>query len=295
MGVEKIKKGAAPAWPLALIAASAFVAIWAGWVGLGRMTGFGEVVLLPGIADDFVINSAITLPLGMEAYAAYALRVWLAPPAGLSQLARRYAACSALGALTLGAAGQVTYHLMQAAGLVVAPWQITTFVSCLPVAVLAAAAALYHLVRNGRALEQSAVESAPVDEVRQESSDNPTTPLPRAEAAAELPAGEISEHESDPAPDREHWAVQPVASDDEEYEAQELELGACDTKREQLLVAWKHLGVEVPETSDVMPALVWLAGHGVRMDKSGAYDIARKLRQKATSRPVQLAAVGGGR
>jgi hypothetical protein len=279
MGVEKIKKGA-PAWPLALIAASAFVAIWAGWVGLGRMTGFGEVVLLPGIADQWVINSAITLPLGMEAYAAYALRVWLAPPAGLSQLARRYAACSALGALTLGAAGQVTYHLMQAAGLTVAPWQITTFVSCLPVAVLAAAAALYHLVHNVRQ-ESPAVEQVAADETPQDVAvdGTPTTPLPRVEAAAEPPASETFGE----------------GRDEELYEQAERELAACETKREQLLVAWKHLGVEVPENTDVMPALVWLSEHGVHMDKSGAYDIARKLRQKATSRPVQLAAVGGGR
>jgi hypothetical protein len=216
----------------------------------------------------------------MEAYAAYALRVWLAPPAGLSKLARRYAACSALGALTLGAAGQVTYHLMQAAGLTVAPWQITTFVSCLPVAVLAAAAALYHLVHNVRQ-ESLAVEQVAADETPQDVAvdDTPTTPLPRVEAAAELPASETSGE----------------SRDKELYEQVELDLAACETKREQLLVAWKYLGVEVPETTDVMPALVWLSEHGVHMDKSGAYDIARKLRQKATSRPVQLAAVGGGR
>ncbi|MBB4941899.1 hypothetical protein FHR32_006285 [Streptosporangium album] len=41
------------------------------------MTGFGPVKLLPGIADDWEINSAVTLPIGVEAYAAFALSAWL--------------------------------------------------------------------------------------------------------------------------------------------------------------------------------------------------------------------------
>jgi len=65
-------------WPIALLAAPAFVAIWSGWVGLGGLTGFGLVHPLPGIADGLTLNSAITLPIGVETYAAYALRVWLA-------------------------------------------------------------------------------------------------------------------------------------------------------------------------------------------------------------------------
>jgi hypothetical protein len=32
---------------------------------------------LPGIWDQFRLNTAITLPIGVETYAAYALRVWL--------------------------------------------------------------------------------------------------------------------------------------------------------------------------------------------------------------------------
>lgn len=135
-----------PRWPLLLIALPAFVAIWSGWVGLGRLTGFGPVVLLPGIADEWVIDSAITLPIGVEAYAAYALFVWLAPDdAQLSTTARRFACWSSVGALVLGMAGQVAYHLMAAAGMQVAPWQITAFVACLPVAVVGCAAALVHL------------------------------------------------------------------------------------------------------------------------------------------------------
>jgi hypothetical protein len=135
-------------WPLLVIGLGAFVAIWGGWVGLGELTGFGPIELLPGIVDGWVVNTAITLPLGMEAYAAFALKVWLAPSPGMSTTARRFAQWSALGALALGAAGQIAYHLMVAEGMKVAPWQITAFVSCLPVAVLGLGAALAHLIHQ---------------------------------------------------------------------------------------------------------------------------------------------------
>jgi hypothetical protein len=36
-------------WPLLVLAAPAAVAVWSGWVGIGRMTGFGLVHPLPGI------------------------------------------------------------------------------------------------------------------------------------------------------------------------------------------------------------------------------------------------------
>ncbi|WP_394615277.1 ABC transporter permease [Lentzea sp. JNUCC 0626] len=134
-------------WPIVLIALGAFVAIWGGWVELGKLTGFGEITPLPGIADSWTINSAITLPLGMEAYAALALQVWLSNRTH-SDKARSFAKWSALGALALGAGGQVAYHLMKAAGMTVAPWQITTVVSCLPVIVLGFGAALVHLMTD---------------------------------------------------------------------------------------------------------------------------------------------------
>jgi hypothetical protein len=131
-------------WPVLLLALPAFVAVWSGWVGLGELTGFGVVHPLPGIADGFTINSAITLPIGVETYAAFALRVWLSGQVPAS--ARRFAKWSALSALVLGALGQVAYHLLEAAGVTRAPWQITTVVACLPVAVLGMGAALAHLV-----------------------------------------------------------------------------------------------------------------------------------------------------
>jgi hypothetical protein len=98
----------------------------------------------PGIADQFSINSAITLPIGVETYAAYALRAWLSGPTQ----ARRFAKWSAIGSLALGAAGQVVYHLLSASGVRTAPWPITTVVACLPVAVLGMGAALVHLLHN---------------------------------------------------------------------------------------------------------------------------------------------------
>lgn len=132
-------------WPVLLLALPAFVAIWSGWVGLGSLTGFGTVNPLPGTPwADWTLDTAITLPIGVETYAAYALNVWLSGHAPAR--ATRFAKYSALGSLALGAAGQVTYHLMVAAGVVHAPWPITALVACLPVAVLGMGAALAHLV-----------------------------------------------------------------------------------------------------------------------------------------------------
>lgn len=132
------------AWPILLLAMPAFVAIWSGWVGLGGLTGFGVVHPLPGIADDVSLNTAITLPIGLETYGTYALYVWLS--GAVPARARRFARWSAVGSLGLGALGQVAFHVMEAAGYTAAPWWITTIVACLPVAVLGMGAALYHLV-----------------------------------------------------------------------------------------------------------------------------------------------------
>jgi hypothetical protein len=136
-------------WPVMVIALPAMVAIWGGWVGLGGLTGFGDINLLPGIVGDggwATIDSAITLPIGVEAYAAFALRVWLSGQ--VPARAKVFARWSAIGSLVVGALGQVAYHLLEAAGVTAAPWWITTLVACLPVAVLGMAAALVHLMRE---------------------------------------------------------------------------------------------------------------------------------------------------
>lgn len=135
--------GRAARWPLILIAMPAAVAIWSGWVGLGGLCGFGPVEILPGITS-WQLNTAITLPIGVEAYAAYALGAWMRP--GTPGKARAFARWSALGALAYGMAGQVIYHLLAAAGRTRAPWPVVVVVSCMPVAVLGLAAALTHLL-----------------------------------------------------------------------------------------------------------------------------------------------------
>ncbi|WP_280238675.1 sigma-70 region 4 domain-containing protein [Nocardia abscessus] len=132
-------------WPVLLLALPAFVAIWSGWVGLGELTGFGPVHPLPGIADDFSLNTAITLPIGMETYASYALYVWLSGRIHADRT-RAYAKWSAFGSLALGAVGQVAYHLMEAAQITAAPWPVTVLVACLPVVVLGMGAALAHMI-----------------------------------------------------------------------------------------------------------------------------------------------------
>ena len=85
--------------------------------------------------------------VGVEAYAAYALRAWLAREQPISDRTRRFAKWSAIFSFALGMAGQVAYHLMAQAGIARAPWPITTIVSCLPVLVLGMGTALAHMLR----------------------------------------------------------------------------------------------------------------------------------------------------
>lgn len=138
------------AWPVILLSLPAFVAVWSGWVGLGGLSGFGLIHPFPGLPGGLgrvQLNTAITLPIGVETYAAYAIRVWLAPHVGPK--ARKFAAWSSGAALVLGIAGQVAYHLLASHHVTVAPWQVTVFVSSLPVIVVFAGVALAHMVRAG--------------------------------------------------------------------------------------------------------------------------------------------------
>jgi hypothetical protein len=136
-----------PSWPLLLLAAPATVAVWSGWVGLGKLTGFGIVHPFPGLWDQFRVNTAITLPVGVEAYGAYALRAWLAADRVMSERTRQYARWSALGSLLLGVSGQVAYHLLSQSRVTSAPWGVTMAVASLPVLVLGMGAALAHMIR----------------------------------------------------------------------------------------------------------------------------------------------------
>jgi hypothetical protein len=183
-------------WPLLLIASPAAVAVWSGWVGLGSMCGFGLVHPLPGIVPGFQINTAITLPIGVESYGAYALYAWLSSRAG--EKARTFARRSAVGALALGCLGQVAFHLLAASGLTRAPVPVVVLVACLPVVTLSFAAALTHLLhadtkaaeeataeaeRSAREAAEKAAESAAAKAAR-------SAALSAAASAAAVPPGE---------------------------------------------------------------------------------------------------------
>ena len=94
-------------WPLLVLAAPAAAEVWTGWAGIAQKTGFGLVSPLPGILPSLHLDTSITLPVGMEAYAAYALRAWLAGEPSISGRTRRFAKWSAICSFALGMAGQV--------------------------------------------------------------------------------------------------------------------------------------------------------------------------------------------
>jgi len=135
-------------WPLLVLAVPAAAEVWSGWVGIAQKTGFGMVPLLPGIWPSLHLDTAVTLPVGVECYAAYALRAWLAADRAISDRTRRFARRSALFSFALGMAGQVAFHLMDQDRITRAPWAITTLVSCLPVLVLGMGTALAHMLRE---------------------------------------------------------------------------------------------------------------------------------------------------
>ena len=134
-------------WPLAIIGLAAAVAVWGGWVRLGELTGFGPVNVLPGIGSGFVLDTAVVLPISVEAYAAYALHVLLAS-AGMSQRTRVFARRSFFTSLSVGGGAQIASHVMGAAGVTSAPWWVTTLVACVPVLVVGLATGLATLVRQ---------------------------------------------------------------------------------------------------------------------------------------------------
>jgi hypothetical protein len=134
-------------WPLLVLAAPAAAEVWSGWVGIAQKTGLGLVFPLPGILPSLHLDTSITLPVGVEAYAGYALRAWLADAHAISGRTRRFAKWSAICSFALAMAGQVAYHLLAQAGTARAPWPVTTIVSCLPVLVLAMGTTLAHMLR----------------------------------------------------------------------------------------------------------------------------------------------------
>lgn len=134
-------------WPLLIIGIAAAVAVWSGWVGLGQMAGFGIIRPLPGVWDDLHINTTFVLPLSVEAYAAYALRVWIGTSSD-NKKTHKFAKWSAIISMIIGAVAQVAYHLMEAAGYTKAPWPVVMLVATVPVIVLGLASGLAKLVTN---------------------------------------------------------------------------------------------------------------------------------------------------
>ncbi len=190
------RRRAVRSWPLLVLAAPAAVAVWSGWVGIGQMTGFGEIHPLPGIWDSLQLDTAVTLPIGVEAYAAFALRVWLTSSPVISDRTRQFARRSAIAALMLGMAGQVAYHLLAQARVERAPWEVTTVVACPPVLVLGMGSALAHLLRGDSA---GCTTRHPVRQIAEVKADGPIIdhalgsqecPLPRLapDSSARLPA-----------------------------------------------------------------------------------------------------------
>ena len=152
-GVARERARTVRSWPLVLLAFPAAVEVWSGWVGIAQKTGFGLVSPLPGIWSSLHLDTTITLPIGVEAYAAYALRAWLATDPWITTRTRRFAKWSAICSFALGMAGQVAYHLLVQADEARAPWGITTVVSCLPVLVLGMGTALAHMLRGDATAE----------------------------------------------------------------------------------------------------------------------------------------------
>jgi hypothetical protein len=150
-GMARDQARAVRSWPLVLLAMPAAAEVWSGWVGIAQKTGFGLVHPLPGIWPSLHLDTTITLPIGVEAYAAYALRAWLATEDWISDRTRQFAKRSAICSFLLGMAGQVAYHLLVQAGQARAPWPVTTIVSCLPVLFLAMGTALAHMLRGDAA------------------------------------------------------------------------------------------------------------------------------------------------
>jgi hypothetical protein len=153
------------------------------------------VSLLPGIWPSLQLDTAVTLPVGVECYAAYALRAWLATDHAISDRTRRFARRSAIFSFALGMAGQVAFHLMDQDQVTRAPWAITTLVSCLPVLVLGMGTALAHMLREDAAAADGAQTDAlgPTNRVRfadhpaEQSGDQPDQNRPDRTATEDRP------------------------------------------------------------------------------------------------------------
>lgn len=129
-------------WVLVIIAAACGLEVCATWVGIGSRSGFPVIRLPYGIAH---IPTDFCLMVCMEAYAGYAIFIWL------TRTGRRsgpFAMWSGLAAAAASITAQVAYHVTGTQA-VPPPW-LVGLVSALPVIALILAALLIHLVRLDR-------------------------------------------------------------------------------------------------------------------------------------------------
>src|SRR5260221_11933005 len=83
-GVIRDRGRTVRSWPLLLLAFPAAAEVWSGWVGIPQKTGLGLVSPLPGIWPSFHLDTTITRPIGVRAYAASPPRGWPARYHGIT-------------------------------------------------------------------------------------------------------------------------------------------------------------------------------------------------------------------
>jgi len=203
---------AARSWPLLVLAAPAGAEVWSGWVGIAQKTGFGRVSPLPGIWPSLHLDTSTTLPVGVEAYAAYALRAWLDTSPAVSDRARQFARRSAISSFALGMAGQVAYHHLAQSGAARAPWPVTTIVSCLPVLVLAIGTALAHMLRADAADAPARPPAPQSPECSPEDQARPSPDKRGALTRTSPPAGTVSSLRRDRSTDERTARPSPQAA-----------------------------------------------------------------------------------
>lgn len=305
-GFSQVKKASQThaGWPLLLLAAPAGVATWSGWVELGKQTGFGRVAPLPGIADDFVIDTSILLPIGVEAYGAYALSKWLTST-GLSESTRKFAKWSALGSLALGMGGQVAYHLLAVAGVQPghAPSWLVAAVACLPVLVLGLGAGLHHMIARdaSRAEDKDGDEDADARGSREEvpgvTAAGGGSAADREGSGASGPVGartrgqhfdsggcadDVREGAVGVPPESELEVTQPipvvpsVLARKRKRDVVIDRLVELDVDLEAAARAGAGSEEEQAAKREIPKVIEWAADHGLDMDRSYGYDILRR-------------------
>jgi hypothetical protein len=177
-------------WPLVFIGLAAAVAIWGGWVRLGELTGFGPINLLPGVGSGFTLNTALVLPLSVEFYSAYALRVLLAS-SDLLATTHRFARRSFIASLVVGGGAQIASHVLGATHVTSAPWPVTTLVACVPLLVVGLATGLATLVKRDATAERRRVMIESMTKVQDDTGELAPSPVRHSLLQIRVAHGEL--------------------------------------------------------------------------------------------------------